>query len=145
MGFILALLLATGAARAQDSGAQDSGAQDSGAQDSGAIEDVIGSQLQAFNDRDVDEAFSYASPMIKGMFGTPQNFGLMVERGYPMVWTNSDARFLDLREVAGRLYQRVLVRDAQGGLHVLEYQMIETPEGWQINGVSVLPAPDVGA
>ena len=135
MGFILALLLATGAARAQDSGAQDSG----------AIEDVIGSQLQAFNDRDVDEAFSYASPMIKGMFGTPQNFGLMVERGYPMVWTNSDARFLDLREVAGRLYQRVLVRDAQGGLHVLEYQMIETPEGWQINGVSVLPAPDVGA
>lgn len=130
MGFILALLLATGVARAQDAG---------------AIEEVIGSQLQAFNDRDVDEAFSYASPMIKGMFGTPQNFGVMVERGYPMVWTNSDARFLDLREVAGRLYQRVLVRDALGGLHVLEYQMIETAEGWQINGVSVLPAPDVGA
>ncbi len=130
MGFILALVLSVGAARAQDAD---------------AIAGVIGSQLQAFNDRDVDAAFSYASPMIKGMFGTPQNFGLMVERGYPMVWTNSDARYLDLREVAGRLFQRVMIRDAQGGLHVLEYQMIETPEGWQINGVSVLPAPDVGA
>lgn len=115
------------------------------AQDNAAIEDVIGSQLQAFNDRDVDEAWQYASPMIKGMFGTPQNFGMMVERGYPMVWTNSDARFMDLREINGRLYQRVMIRDANGALHVLEYQMIEAENGWQINGVSILPAPDVGA
>lgn len=115
------------------------------AQDAAAIEDVIGNQLQAFNDRDVDEAFTYASPMIKGLFGTPQNFGMMVQNGYPMVWTNSNVEFLDLREVGGRLFQRVLIRDAGGMRHILEYQMIETGEGWQINGVSILPAPDVGA
>ena len=114
------------------------------AQDSGAIEDVIGGQLEAFNQRDVEMAWTYASPMIQGMFGNSANFGMMVQRGYPMVWTNSDVRYLELREIGGRLWQKVLVRDENGGLHILDYQMIETDNGWQINGVSILPAPDVG-
>ncbi len=109
-----------------------------------AIEDVIGSQLQAFNDRDVTEAFSYASPMIQGIFREPQNFGMMVERGYPMVWDNSDVRFLDLREEQGMILQRVMIKDAEGVIHTLEYAMIETPNGWQINGVALV-APDLAA
>jgi hypothetical protein len=108
------------------------------------IREVIESQLEAFNARNVNEAWSYASPMIQGMFGNPTNFGVMVENGYPMVWTNNGAEFGELREVAGRLYQRVIVEDANGGRHVLEYQMIETGAGWQINGVVVLPPEDVG-
>ncbi len=115
------------------------------AQDAGAIRSVISNQLEAFNQRDVDGAFSYASPAIKGMFGTPQNFGRMVEQGYPMVWTNSDVEFLDLRDDGGRLVQRVMMRDPSGARHVLDYQMIETEQGWQINGVWIVPAPDVGA
>jgi hypothetical protein len=107
--------------------------------DDAAIRTVIESQLEAFNARDVNEAWTYASPMIQGMFGNPANFGMMVENGYPMVWTNSGAEFGELREVEGRLYQRVFVEDAGGGRHVLEYQMIETEAGWQINGVVVLP------
>ncbi|MDA9020076.1 DUF4864 domain-containing protein [Flavimaricola sp.] len=114
------------------------------AQDRGAIEDVIGRQLEAFNQRDVEMAWTYASPMIQGMFGNSTNFGMMVQRGYPMVWTNSDVRYLELREIGGRLWQKVMVRDENGGLHILDYQMIETENGWQINGVSILPAPDVG-
>ena len=115
------------------------------AQDADAIEDVIGSQLQAFNNRDVSEAWQYASPNIKRLFGSSDNFGMMVQRGYPMVWDNADVRFLELRDVRGNLWQKVMVRDAQGGLHILDYQMIETADGWQINGVQLLPAPDVGA
>ena len=115
------------------------------AQDSDAIEDVIGSQLEAFNNRDVSQAWQYASPNIKRLFGSSDNFGMMVQRGYPMVWDNADVRFLELRDVAGNLWQKVMVRDAQGGLHILDYQMVETAEGWQINGVQLLPAPDVGA
>ena len=114
------------------------------AQDQSAIEETIGNQLQAFNDRDVVEAWQYASPMIQGMFGNPQNFGMMVQQGYPMVWTNSEVRYLELREISGRLWQKVMLRDATGGLHILDYQMIETENGWQINGVSILPAPDTG-
>lgn len=115
------------------------------AQDDAAIRTVIESQLEAFNARDVNEAWSHASPMIQGMFGNPTNFGMMVQNGYPMVWTNSGAVFGELREVEGRLYQRVYLDDAAGGRHVLEYQMIETAEGWQINGVVVLPPEEVGA
>lgn len=114
------------------------------AQDQAAIEETITAQLEAFNARDVPEAWQYASPMIQSMFGNPTNFGMMVQQGYPMVWTNSDARFLELREVGGRLWQRVMIRDSQGVAHMLDYQMIETENGWQINGVQVLPAPDLG-
>ena len=109
-----------------------------------AIEETISRQLEAFNARDVDTAFDFASPMIQGLFGSAQNFGLMVQQGYPMVWTNDDVRFLELRELRGALYQKVMIRDAQGALHVLDYRMIETPEGWRIDGVDFLPAPDVG-
>jgi hypothetical protein len=115
------------------------------AQDSDAIETVIGNQLDAFNDRDISEAWQYASPNIKRLFGDPGNFGMMVQQGYPMVWDNADVRFLELRDLGGMVWQKVMVRDAQGGLHILDYQMVETPQGWQINGVQLLPAPDVGA
>jgi len=108
------------------------------------IQTVIQSQMEAFQARDVGEAFSFASPMIKGMFGTPENFGMMVENGYPMVWNNDEVRYLELREVAGRLWQRVMIRDAAGTVHMLDYQMIQTDDGWQINGVQLLPAPDTG-
>lgn len=103
-----------------------------------AIEDVIGTQLQAFNDRDVERAFSFASPMIKRLFGNPGTFGLMVENGYPMVWDNTDVRFLGLREEAGMQIQTVQIRDAAGVIHTLDYAMIETADGWQINGVQLV-------
>lgn len=115
------------------------------AQDSNAIEGVIESQLEAFNAREVDDAWQYASPMIQRLFGNPRNFGAMVEQGYPMVWTNSVTQFLDLRDVGGVILQRVLIRDASGVPHILEYAMVETAQGWRIDGVAVLPAPDVGA
>ncbi|HOZ32645.1 MAG TPA: DUF4864 domain-containing protein, partial [Tabrizicola sp.] len=50
----------------------------------------------------------------------------------------------ELREIAGNLSQRVRVVDQAGRAHLLDYMMIETPEGWQINAVQLLPAPDIG-
>ncbi|WP_386680347.1 DUF4864 domain-containing protein [Loktanella sp. R86503] len=108
------------------------------------LQDVIGQQLDAFNARDVDLAWSYASPMIQGMFGNPGNFGTMVREGYPMVWDNSAVKFLTQREVSGRIYQQVMVQDTNGALHMLEYAMIQTAQGWKIDGVTLLPPPDVG-
>ena len=108
-----------------------------------SIEDVIANQLQAFNDRDVQEAWQYASPMIQGMFRTPENFGNMVRNGYPMVWDNSDVRFLEQEEFESRTRQEVLIKGPDGAFYILDYQMIETSQGWQINGVQVIPAPEV--
>ena len=109
------------------------------------MQDVISRQLGAFNARDTDLAWTYASPMIQGLFGNPRNFGVMVREGYPMVWDNSAARFVATREAQGRVYQQVMVQDTNGVLHMLEYAMIQTPQGWKIDGVSLLPRPDVGA
>jgi hypothetical protein len=110
-----------------------------------SITGVIQSQIDAFLRDDFATAFTYASPAIKGMFGTPENFGMMVRQGYPMVWRPADVQYLDLEEIGGRLWQKVMITDQSGAVHVLGYQMIETPDGWQINGVQVLQAPQVGA
>jgi len=109
------------------------------------IEGVIQNQIDAFLRDDFDTAFTYASPNIKQLFGTPDRFGMMVRQGYPMVWRPADVRYLELETIDGRLWQKVMITDAAGVVHVLGYQMIETAEGWQINGVQVLQAPQVGA
>lgn len=109
-----------------------------------AIRTVIESQIDAFLQDDFTTAFTFASPMIKRMFRTPENFGNMVRNGYPMVWRPDDVRFLEQREIEGRTFQKVMVTDRAGEIHMLEYEMIPTGEGWQINGVRRLPAPDLG-
>lgn len=105
------------------------------------IMDVIDAQIAAFLRDDFDRAFTYASPNIQGLFGSPERFGLMVREGYPMVWRPSEVTYGPLREVAGNLWQRVEVLDQRGRVHLLDYQMVETPEGWKINAVQLLPSP----
>jgi hypothetical protein len=109
------------------------------------IEATINNQLQAFTADDFATAFTFASPFIKGIFGTPENFGAMVTQGYPMVADPGNVRMLELRQVAGGLWQRVMITDQAGSTHMLDYEMIETPEGWQINGVQLLPPVGIGA
>ena len=110
----------------------------------GPIQSTIQSQIDALRADDFARAFSFASPMIKGIFGTADNFGAMVKNGYPMVYRPAEVEMLELREVAGNLWQRVRVVDQAGTAHYLDYMMVETPEGWQINAVQLLPAPDIG-
>jgi hypothetical protein len=109
------------------------------------IQDTIQSQIDAFQADDFARAFTFASPNIKGIFGTPENFGAMVKNGYPMVYRPSDVQMLELREIAGNLWQRVRIVDQAGAGWFLDYMMVETAEGWQINAVQIMPAPDVGA
>ncbi|MFZ1469165.1 MAG: DUF4864 domain-containing protein [Paracoccaceae bacterium] len=108
------------------------------------IQDTIRGQIEAFQTDDLTGAFAFASPNIKTIFGTPETFGQMVQRGYPMVYNPSDLRMGELREVAGALWQRIYVTDAEGRGHALDYQMVETPEGWKINAVQLLQGDDVG-
>jgi Domain of unknown function (DUF4864) len=109
------------------------------------IEGVIQNQITAFQADDFATAFAFASPNIKGIFQTPENFGAMVAQGYPMVYRPDAVRMLELRRVAGNLWQRVMVTDQAGRTHLLDYMMIETADGWQINAVQLLPQAGVGA
>ncbi len=111
----------------------------------GLIRDVIANQIEAFRADDFDTAFTFASPAIQGMFGTADRFGQMVRQGYPMVWRPADVRFGGLTARAGALYQSVLITDTKGTIHLLEYEMISTPDGWEINGVRLLKPGALGA
>jgi len=107
--------------------------------------DVIQDQLDAFLADDFETAFTFASPMIKNMFRNPSNFGAMVRQGYPMVWRPADVRFGAAQVDGTTVYQRVIITDASGALHALEYEMIPDGESYKINGVRFLRMPDVGA
>lgn len=132
-GAALALILA-GGAWAQEARAPDPG-----------IEGTIRSQIDAFLQDDFTAAFEFAAPNIRQIFRTPENFGAMVRNGYPMVWRPEDLRFGPLREIEGRLWQRVLVTDVAGKSFVLEYEMREVAGDWRIAGVRVIPAPGISA
>ncbi|MEM1234031.1 MAG: DUF4864 domain-containing protein [Pseudomonadota bacterium] len=109
------------------------------------IQATISGQMEAFRADDFERAFSFAAPNIKGMFGTAERFGSMVRNGYPMVWRNTNVRYLELRELGGRMWQMVQVEDQDGGFHYLDYLMVETENGWQIGAVQFLPEPGIGA
>ncbi|GGC15521.1 hypothetical protein GCM10011363_34990 [Marivita lacus] len=110
-----------------------------------AIENTIQSQIDAFLQDDFETAFTFASPNLRTMFGTPENFGAMVQQGYPMVWRPESVTFGDLRAIAGGLYQTVIVSDAAGNLHYLDYRMQQIDGEWRIAGVQILQAPELAA
>ena len=109
------------------------------------IESTITGQFEAFKADDFEGAFAYASPNLQMMFQSTENFKRMVTTGYPMVWKHAEVRFLDLREIAGGQWQKVQVTDLKGFTYLLDYQMVETPEGWRIASVQLLDAPSVSA
>ena len=131
---ILAGMLAAGLGAAAWAGDEDA-----------AIRAVISEQIAALEADDFARAFGFASPGIQAMFGTPERFGAMVREGYPMVWHPGAVRFADLETQDGRRLQRVLVTDAAGALHLLEYEMVPGDGGWRIDGVRLIEGEDVGA
>ena len=129
----LCLLLAPLTAQAQETGSE------------GAIHGVISGQIDAFRLDDLATAFTFASPGIQSMFRTPENFGAMVRNGYPMVWRPDRLRFGPQRSQGGVIWQQVIVTDAQGRAHVLDYRMEQVDGQWRIAGVQILAAPEVSA
>ena len=109
------------------------------------IQGTIGNQLEAFKADDFDTAFTFATPSLRRLFQTPQNFERIVTQGYPMVWRPADVRYLDLREENGAMIQTVEITDAEGRVHRLAYRMEPTAEGWRIGGVQILKVPEVAA
>lgn len=105
------------------------------------IETTIGAQIEAFRADDYAKAFTYASPAIQQLFGGPDNFGAMVRHGFPMVRRPERLQFLELRKSDGRMWQKVMITDATGQVHLLDYQMIDVDSGWKINGVQILDPP----
>ena len=109
------------------------------------VQAIINSQIEAFQEDDFAAAFTFASPSIRSMFGTPENFGKMVQQGYPMVWRPKDLLFIDFeRNQYGRL-QSVQIVDQAGKIHFLRYFMVSTSQGWKIAGVEFINPAEFSA
>ena len=117
--------------------------QQANADDSTDIQKVISDQIAAFQRDDGTEAFSYASPNIRRMFGNADTFMRMVRQGYPSVYRPQSFEFQEVVEIEGRLVQDVLFVGPSGEVEIGSYLMERQPDGtWRINGVVMRKAPD---
>ena len=109
------------------------------------IQAVIEDQIDAFGREDLPEAFSYASPGIQGLFGTPERFGQMVRKGYPMVWRPARWEMLELESSARGPVQVVLFEDGSGRLWEAFYYMTRVDGRWRIGGVELRRLETLGS
>ena len=106
------------------------------------IQSTISDQLRAFASDNFIEAFTHASPGIKDIFGTVENFSNMVKKGYPMVWRYNNFEFLNLEETPQGYSQIVRITDQNDKLFLLQYFMKNVAGIWKISGVSIIEASD---
>jgi hypothetical protein len=117
-------------------------AQDLSTADRSAIRDVIQSQVDAFRRDDGEAAFGYASPSIRGMFGSSATFMDMVRQGYPPVYRPQTFDFAEIVTLDGQVTQKVHVIGPDGRPVTAFYPMTQLPDGtWRINGC-YLQAPE---
>ena len=109
------------------------------------IQSTISDQLRAFASDNFIEAFTHASPGIKDIFGTVENFSYMVKKGYPMVWRYNNFEFLNLEETPQGYSQIVRITDQNDKLFLLKYYMKNVAGIWKISGVSIIEASDFSA
>ena len=103
---------------------------------------TISAQLAAFGTDTLAEAFAIASPSIQQMFGTPEAFGQMVKRDYPMIYDPARVVYLDQHDTGAAIYQEMLFTDRDGVAHSFLYELILIDGTWRINGV--YPHPTTG-
>jgi len=97
------------------------------------IQNTISNQLEAFASDDFTEAFTHASPGIKDIFGSVDNFSRMVKNGYPMVWRYNNFQFLKLEETPQGYSQIVRITDRKDQLFLLKYFMKNISGIWKIS------------
>ena len=110
--------------------------------DQDAIRDVIQRQVDAFRRDDGETAFGFASPAIRGMFGSSDVFMDMVRQGYLPVYRPRVFEFREIVTLHGMVTQKVHVIGPDGRPVTAFYPMAQQPDGsWRIEGC-YLQAPD---
>jgi hypothetical protein len=113
-----------------------------GKEDRAAIRRVIEAQIEALRRDDADEAFTYAAPAVRELFGTPERFFEMVKNIYAPLYRPRSVTFLELERIAGEHTQKVLVVGSDGAPRLAMYLMARQPDGsWKILGCVLRPFP----
>lgn len=107
------------------------------------IRGVIRAQLRAFARDDAEEAFYFASPVIRRKFVTPDHFMAMVRHAYAPIYRNREVEFRALVVNGPDPVQEVFLVGADGRAVIALYRMELQPDGaWRIAGVFLYDAPD---
>ena len=103
--------------------------------DARAVQLVVRAQLDAFAADDAQRAFSYAAPSIREMFGTPDQFMLMVRTSYPVVYRPGSVTFLKPKPEGALVAQPVHMTDGRGGSWLAIYGLQrQRDKSWRIAG-----------
>jgi hypothetical protein len=109
--------------------------------DAVAVRTVIEQQLDAFRRDDAAAAFSYATPAIRDMFGSADNFLVMVRASYQAVYRPRSFEFRDFYVVQGDARQVVALVGPDGQPINAVYHVQRQPDGnWRINGCVLEPS-----
>jgi Domain of unknown function (DUF4864) len=105
------------------------------------IRDTINQQLNAFQRDDWAGAFSYASPALQTIFGSPDRFRDMVLGGYRAVYRPKQVTFRDLDASGLRPVQIVFFIGPDGLAYLAAYEMERQADGsWRIASVQLIRA-----
>ncbi len=112
-----------------------------GAAQDAEIRSTINRQLEAFQRDDWSEAFTYASPVLRKLFGTPERFRDMVLGGYRAVHRPQQVSFRELDLSGPRPVQIVFFIGPDGLAYLAAYEMEQQKDGsWRIAGVQMIRA-----
>ena len=108
---------------------------------------IITAQISAFRADDGPAAYSFAAPVVRKIFPTPEIFMSMVKQGYPQVYRPQSFNFTEaLIDPMGRPAQKMLVVGPDGKTYEALYSMEKQPDGtWRISGCTLLEIPGLDA
>jgi hypothetical protein len=108
---------------------------------------IITAQISAFRADDGPAAYSFAAPIVRKIFPTPEIFMSMVKQGYPPVYRPQSFNFTEaLIDPLGRPAQKMLVVGPDGKTYEALYSMEKQPDGtWRISGCTLLEIPGLDA
>lgn len=122
-------------------------AQSISATEKSEFQRIITAQISAFRADDGPTAYSFAAPVVRNIFPTPEIFMSMVKRGYPQVYRPQAFNFTEaLIDPLGRPAQKMLVVGPDGKTYEALYSMEKQPDGtWRISGCTLLEIPGLDA
>jgi hypothetical protein len=108
---------------------------------------IIAAQISAFRADDGPTAYSFAAPVVRKIFSTPEIFMAMVKQGYSPVYRPQSFNFTEaLIDPMGRPSQKMLVVGPDGKTYEALYSMEKQPDGtWRISGCTLLEIPGLDA
>lgn len=108
---------------------------------------IIAAQISAFRADDGPTAYSFAAPVVRNIFPTPEIFMSMVKQGYPQVYRPQAFSFAEaLIDPLGRPAQKMRVVGPDGKTYEALYSMEKQPDGtWRISGCTLLEIPGLDA